>query len=179
MPPFSRSALIALSFLIAATGRAGAAVRHEWSVLAGGAVGVETRTLQTVLRWGVHGEPTGDAWRRGRPALLLELTPLFIVRQTPQAHGAAFTILGRYTADGEGLRPMFTAGIGLLAADNAVPPGEFAFNFTPQGGAGLQYSRSRTAVSVEYRFQHISNNGITNPNRGLNTHLLLVGISRR
>lgn len=52
------------------------------------------------------------------------------------------------------------------------------FNFTPQVGVGLRYRiGERSALSLEYRFAHISDGGITERNGGINSHLVLIGFS--
>jgi len=52
------------------------------------------------------------------------------------------------------------------------------FNFTLQIGVGLRYVLSqRAALSVEYRFHHLSDAGLTESNPGFNADFLLVGFS--
>ena len=59
-----------------------------------------------------------------------------------------------------------------------IPPGETTRNYAPQAGIGLQYLiTDQFAVGGEYRFHHMSNNGQTDSNPGLDTHLLLFGLS--
>ena len=45
-------------------------------------------------------------------------------------------------------------------------------------GLGLQYLvQDELAIGGEYRFHHLSNKGATETNPGINTHLILFGVS--
>jgi len=48
-----------------------------------------------------------------------------------------------------------------------------AFQFTPMAGVGVQIG-SHQQYQVGYRFQHISNGGIKEPNPGINFHQLYL-----
>lgn len=51
-------------------------------------------------------------------------------------------------------------------------------NFVDQAGAGLYYFlRDDLALNVGYRFRHISNLSIKKPNRGIDSHFVIGGIS--
>lgn len=51
-------------------------------------------------------------------------------------------------------------------------------NFTDQAGAGIYYFlRDDLALNVGYRFRHISNLSIEKPNRGIDSHFVIGGIS--
>ncbi|HSR10697.1 MAG TPA: acyloxyacyl hydrolase, partial [Thermodesulfobacteriota bacterium] len=53
------------------------------------------------------------------------------------------------------------------------------FNYTYQGGAGVQYFiRRDVALMAEYRYHHISNAGTASPNEPLNSSKFLLGISK-
>ena len=66
---------------------------------------------------------------------------------------------------------------GMLFFDKAVPgPQATRFNFHEAVGAGIDIRvADRKAVTLGYKFMHISNNhlGVINP--GINNHLLFVG----
>lgn len=52
------------------------------------------------------------------------------------------------------------------------------FQFSSQFGAGLEWFITRsTALSVTYRYRHISNAGLSSQNTGLNAHFGLLGLS--
>jgi hypothetical protein len=94
----------------------------------------------------------------------------------------------------------FFAGLGIVARYHFLPLGRFVpyvelsaapgatdlrvreqntdFVFLLFGGAGASFFLSdRTALYAGYRFQHISNAYIDSPNRGINSHTGVLGIS--
>jgi opacity protein-like surface antigen len=94
----------------------------------------------------------------------------------------------------------FFAGLGAVARYHFLPFGRFVpylelgaapgytdlrvqeqqtdFVFLLFGGAGASYFLTeRTALYAGYRLQHISNGGTDSPNRGINSHTGVVGVS--
>ncbi|MGH8069923.1 MAG: acyloxyacyl hydrolase [Candidatus Entotheonellia bacterium] len=73
------------------------------------------------------------------------------------------------------------AGVLLSTPQSMEPTSQFRasqFNFTLQIAPGLRYFLSkRTAVSIEYRFHHISDTGLTENNPGINSDFVLRGFS--
>jgi hypothetical protein len=72
----------------------------------------------------------------------------------------------------------FELGAGILYTN--LNPEHFGshFNFTPQGGFGLRYEIARgTFLKFSYRLHHISNAGLSEDNRGINSHLFSLGLS--
>jgi hypothetical protein len=58
-----------------------------------------------------------------------------------------------------------------------VPAATSRFNFNPQVSLGvLAFSGSIAPVRFGYRFQHISNGGITSRNPGLNVNSFFIGV---
>jgi lipid A 3-O-deacylase len=52
------------------------------------------------------------------------------------------------------------------------------FNFNEVAGVGMHYFfQKNIALTVEYRFRHISNCGIDSPNHGINQHFGVCGLS--
>ena len=69
-----------------------------------------------------------------------------------------------------------SAGIGLTDIDRPDLSGRFQFN--EQFGAGARYFFTRShALVLDYALLHVSNAGIERPNRGVNAHLLSLGVS--
>lgn len=61
---------------------------------------------------------------------------------------------------------------------DTVEQGDEGFNFISQFGAGLQFEFARNiALNAGYRFRHLSNAGLSDPNDGINTNALITGIS--
>ena len=75
------------------------------------------------------------------------------------------------------VQPFLTAGGGFLYFNRQVFRAT-RFNFTAQLGAGVQLfmSRHRT-IDLVYRYHHISNANLGPYNPGMDSHLLLVGVS--
>ena len=69
-------------------------------------------------------------------------------------------------------------GTGMLYTSQNTLEQSTRFNFISQCGLGFQYSFTPGwALSGEYRFRHISNAGISEPNDGINLSLFLIGFS--
>ena len=78
-----------------------------------------------------------------------------------------------------GVTPYAEAGIGAhLLSDTRLGEQAFstAFQFGSHLGVGLGFGE-RGQYELSYRFQHISNMGIKEPNDGLELHLLRLGYS--
>lgn len=74
--------------------------------------------------------------------------------------------------------PFIELGVGVNATDIGEPDLSTVFEFSPQGGVGLKYFASkRLAITAEFRFLHLSNAGLRQPNEGVNTGLVLVGLN--
>jgi Lipid A 3-O-deacylase (PagL) len=74
--------------------------------------------------------------------------------------------------------PMFDAGIGALhtTLDTRAPEITGHTQFLSQGGVGLQYFfKPRRAIVFEYRYFHMSNAGLEQPNHGFNGSMLSIG----
>lgn len=70
------------------------------------------------------------------------------------------------------------AGLGLVYTD--LDPERFGsrFNFTLQAGIGFRYRLShKRFFRFSYRFHHISNAGLDEDNRGIDSNFLIFGIS--
>lgn len=77
---------------------------------------------------------------------------------------------------GQALVPFVEGGEGLLYTDLRGQGLGTRFQFSSQAGAGLHwFVRPRLALTAAYRLRHISNAGITDHNRGLNTDFFMLG----
>ena len=73
-----------------------------------------------------------------------------------------------------GIRPYLELGIGAhLFSARSLGDKEFgtALNFGSHLGAGVRFG-AREQFELDYRFQHLSNAGLEDPNLGINFHLL-------
>jgi lipid A 3-O-deacylase len=90
------------------------------------------------------------------------------------------TFMARYDfATGRRWVPFVDIGAGPAGTDIGLPDLGGTFEFNVQLGFGTYYFiRKNTALSLEYRWFHISDAGITTVNNGSNTQMIEGGISR-
>jgi lipid A 3-O-deacylase len=120
----------------------------------------------------------GHGWYRGNPELVVELWG------GSQVHPTGRTVFGltpllRYNfATGSRWVPFVNGGVGI--ANTNIRDGDLStgFEFNVQVGAGAHYFwREDTALTVQYRWFHLSNAGIKAPNNGTNTQLFFAGLT--
>ncbi|MDB6111073.1 MAG: hypothetical protein JWR69_2823 [Pedosphaera sp.] len=141
----------------------------------------ETHDLAlATLRYGwVFSDVVGrDHWYRGNWELLGEA---FGGAQF-HPHGAyvagALPLIRYDFATGSRWVPFVNAGAGVAATDIRGKDLSTTFEFTLQAGGGVNYFwRDNAAVTFQYRFLHLSNAGIKDPNLGVNTSMFCVGMS--
>lgn len=74
--------------------------------------------------------------------------------------------------------PYASAGLGLIATN--LDPGNFGgdWGFTPQIGVGFRYALDqRRMVRFEYRLHHISNAGLKDDNKSIDSNMFFIGYS--
>ena len=159
----------------------------EYTILSGygithrgfGATRTQVQTFDTIGRFGYFlSDNIGNGWYKGRHELLLEL-PLHLVVDPKISPMTGGYILGcwKFTSLKEFV-PYVFAGGGVLYVDLGLPTMGSRLDFSYQGGTGLQYFIGKdTAISLEYRYHHISNAGTATPNEPLNSSKALLGIS--
>jgi hypothetical protein len=144
----------------------------------------DTRTqVQTVdaigrFGWFLSDEAGRGSWYQGRHELLLEL-PLHLTVDPKTRIMTGGYLLGSWKFTSfDKVYPYVIAGGGVLYNDLGLATQGTRLNFSYQGGTGLQYLIARDmAVTMEYRYHHISNAGTAEPNEPLNSSKVLVGIS--
>ncbi len=76
------------------------------------------------------------------------------------------------------LRPFIEGGAGAMITDIGSPNLGSKFQFNEQIGLGYEWDFTQhSSIKISYRFLHISNAGLRNPNRGVNAHLLVLAWS--
>lgn len=86
----------------------------------------------------------------------------------------AFRYLDRFGA--ANWRPYLEAGIGVIYTDFRGDDQGLRLNFNPQAGAGIEWARpDGRAVQAGLRLHHISNAGLDDDNRGVNSLLFIIG----
>jgi hypothetical protein len=74
--------------------------------------------------------------------------------------------------------PYFELSGGTLFTNHDVPTGTSSVNFTSGVALGTHFLRDSRNWSVELRYMHISNAGLSSSNRGINTLQLRVGLGK-
>jgi hypothetical protein len=157
---------------------------REVQVWTGGGPSVPGGTSDTSVwnvgfRYGwILTRPHGPGFLKGRFEYAVDAVPVFMVFQRYNtAYGAGFNPLGLkwdFAARGR-IEPYLELGGGTLFTNHQVPIGTSAVNFTPSAALGMHVLDDKYAFSVELRYLHISNAGLSSPNPGINTLEVRVG----
>ncbi len=122
--------------------------------------------------------PTGSGLLHG--ALEIGLEAFYQQFVDPDdAFFAGLAAVGRYHfLTGGRLVPYLEVAAGAGATDLDVREQDSDGTFLLSAGAGVSYFLTdRTAIYAGYRLQHISNAGTDDPNRGINSHTGVLGLS--
>lgn len=97
-----------------------------------------------------------------------------------EAYFFGLTPVLRYSfATGSRWVPFLDGGAGISLTDIGRPDLSSVFQFNLQAGTGCRYFLTdHLALTLQYRFIHISNARIATPNHGVNSNLIYLGISR-
>lgn len=124
----------------------------------------------------------GPGSLRGRLVWAVEAMPIFAQFSPASIYGIGlapvvwrwnFRPQPRWSAFGE-------VAMGGMWSSAPIPENTSRGNFTAHWGAGVRLRpRGAHAVAVAYRFQHLSNGNQLGSNPGVNSHLVLIGWSRR
>jgi hypothetical protein len=160
---------------------------HEFQVWTGGGPSVpggtsDTNVWNAGVRYGwILTRPHGPGFLKGRFEYVLDATPIFVVSQRANtAYGAGFSPLGLkwdFATRGR-VEPYFELNGGTLFTNHDVPTGTSTVNFTDAAAFGVHLLGARWAWSLEARYMHISNAGLSNPNPGINTVQVRLGIGK-
>jgi lipid A 3-O-deacylase len=123
----------------------------------------------------------GEFWNQDRPPELsfkVEAAAGAAVRPKVRAM-ASLGMAALYHLDflrTGGIRPYAEAGIGIIYTDFRVPGQGLRLNFNPQLGIGMELqSGSGQDYFAALRLHHLSNAGLDDQNRGMNSLVLQVG----
>jgi lipid A 3-O-deacylase len=160
---------------------------HEFQVWTGGGPSVPGGTSHTSVwnagvRYGwILTRPHGPGFLNGRFEYVLDAVPVFMVFQPRgTAYGGGFSPLGlkwNFAARGR-FEPYLELNGGTLFSTDKVPAGTSSVNFTSAAALGMHLLGDKRAFSVEVRYMHISNAGLSSPNPGINTVQVRVGIGK-
>ena len=160
---------------------------REFQVWTGGGYSVPGGTSDTGVwnvgvRYGwILTQPHGPGFLNGRFEYVLDAVPVFLIFQRYNtAYGGGFSPLGLkwdFAARGR-IEPYFELNGGTLFTNHQVPTGTSAVNFTDAAALGMHILGDKHAFSVEVRYMHISNAGLSSPNPGINTVQVRLGIGK-
>jgi Lipid A 3-O-deacylase (PagL) len=99
---------------------------------------------------------------------------------SPEANaevGSNFLIKYTYPLS-DSIQPYFKGGLGALYMSQKTIEQGSQYNFLPQAGVGCHFFvKDDVAVSLEYRYRHLSNNSFTRRNGGIDANMALGGLS--
>jgi len=160
---------------------------QEFQVWTGGGYSVPGGTADTGVwnvgvRYGwILTRPHGPGFLNGRFEYVLDAVPVFMIFQRYNtAYGAGFSPLGLkwdFAARGR-IEPYLELNGGTLFTNHEVPTGTSDVNFTDAVALGMHLLGEKHAFSVEVRYMHILNAGLSSPNPGINTVQVRVGIGK-
>lgn len=159
---------------------------HELEVWTGGGHSVpggtkDTSVFNAGVRFGwILTAPHGPGFLSGRFEYAVDAVPVFVVFQPANAaYGAGvnpFALKWIFATRG-GAEPYLELNGGTLFTNHEVPSGTIGVNFTSSAALGVHFL-GKLAWTVETRYMHISNAGLTTPNPGINTVQVRVGIGK-
>lgn len=127
----------------------------------------------------VLSDPVGSGWYRGTLEGIFEGAFSFVVKnQNKYAAGANLLLRYNFLAPRQHLRPYAQLGFGATLTNLDMEDFDSGLNFASTAACGLQYFFSRTrALTLEWRFFHLSNAGLSDDNSGLNMNNVFIGYS--
>jgi lipid A 3-O-deacylase PagL len=132
------------------------------------------------LRYGwILTNARGPGVLRGRFEYAVDAVPLNLIFQPKGVvYGMGLNPLGlKWNFDSSGrVAPYFDFGGGLLFTSSDVPLGVSRVNFTSGPGIGANVGHGKAHWSVEVRWLHISDAGLTADNPGINVIQVRAGI---
>ncbi len=143
----------------------------------------DTSVFNAGARFGYGLFSLGNNSLRGTVEYAVEAIPIYYIAQPGEnAYGVSLTpfdLKYDFTAP-RNFTPFLELGGGVLFTNNDVPGGTNRVNFTPQAGLGLHIPLSGTQhhVTLEMKYVHISNAGLSEPNPGVNTIQFKFGIGK-
>lgn len=160
---------------------------HELQLWTGGGYSVPGGTSSTGvwnagLRYGwILTRPHGPRFVEGRFEYAVDAVPAFVVSQPANtAYGVGFNPVNlkwNFATRGR-VVPYLELSGGTLFTSHDVPTGTDRVNFTSSAALGSHFLGESRNWSVEVRYMHISNAGLSDPNPGINTVQVRLGIGR-
>lgn len=121
----------------------------------------------------------GPGILRGQFEYAVEAVPVFLVFQPANtAYGVGWDpLVLKWNFKRRGrIVPYFELGGGVLFTNHTVPPDTSSVNFTPQAALGFHRLGTKLNWSVDARYLHISDAGLSSFNPGINNLEVRLGI---
>ena len=121
----------------------------------------------------------GSGWLRGNLEYAGDLIPIYVLSgPVNTAYGVSidpFVMKWNFTG-GKRLAPYMELGGGVLFTNTEVPFRTSNINFTSQAVLGMHiFTREKRSVTLDFKYVHISNAGMSVPNPGINTLQFGIG----
>lgn len=160
---------------------------HEIQLWTGGGYTVPGGTKDTGiwnlgLRYGwILTEAHGPGFLKGRFEYAVDAVPVFLIFQPANtAYGVALdpiTLKWNFVTRGR-FSPFMELNGGVLFTNHNVPSSANTVNFATSLAIGTHILQPKYNWSIEARYMHISDAGLTVPNPGINTVQVRLGIGR-
>jgi lipid A 3-O-deacylase len=140
-----------------------------------------TAILSFGLRYGwVLTNSHGPGPLRGRFEYAVDAVPATLVFQRNNTFGTGINpVVLKWNFERHGRwAPYMEIDGGLLFTTDQVPPGTSNVNFTPGAAVGVQFFGHHWNPMIGVRYMHISNAGLSEPNPGINTVQVMIGLGR-
>jgi len=134
------------------------------------------------LRYGwVLLDAHGPSFLSGRFEYAVDAVPLYLISQPRNtAYGIGLNPLNlKWNFERHGrVVPYAELSGGLIFTTHQVPTGTSSVNFTPSAAFGAHFLRERFAWTLEARYLHISNAGLSRINPGINSFEVRIGVGK-
>lgn len=134
------------------------------------------------LRYGwVLLDSHGPSFLRGRFEYAIDAVPVYLIFQPINTvYGVGVNPLNlKWNFERHGrIVPYAELSGGLLFTTRDVPPRTSTVNFTPAAAFGVHLLRERFAWTLEARYLHISDAGLSRLNPGINTFEVHIGVGK-
>jgi hypothetical protein len=141
-----------------------------------------TGIVDVGLRYGwVLLDSHGPSFLKGRFEYAIDAVPMYLIFQpTNTAYGVGLNPLNlKWNFERHGrIVPYTELSGGLLFTTHDVPANTSQINFTPSAAFGFHYLADRFAWTLEGRYLHISDAGLSRLNPGVNTFEVRIGVGK-
>lgn len=112
-----------------------------------------------------------------------QIEPFLALATSPDTNvevGTSFLFKFGLLPESSKIQPYIKGGSGMLYMSQHTLEQSTQFNFISHAGLGFHwFFEPERALTVEYRFRHLSNASIKHPNSGIDSHYAILGITHR